>query len=63
MLSGKGKIKMISVFFVRAGVSADEYSGNEDSTFQDHSYCVFFQNAACGSAATDLAREVVEDLL
>lgn len=60
---GMGKIKIIAVFFVRAGVSAGEYLDNEDSTLQDHTYGVFFQNTACRSSAADLACEIVEDLL
>lgn len=40
VLSGKGKIKIIPVGFVRAGVS--DCSDNEDSTFHDYTYCVFF---------------------
>lgn len=61
MLSGKGEIN-VHGFFVRARMSASEYSYNEVSTCQDHTYCVFLQNTTCGSAAADLAREMVEDL-
>lgn len=62
MLSGEGDIKIISMFFVRARMSAGEFWCGEDSMFQDRTYRIVFQNTTCRSAATDLACEIVEDL-